>query len=324
MSVELSDIEQAARRLDGNHIVTPVLNVPELDERLEVRVYFKAECLQVTGSFKFRGAYNAISQIASCREAGHVVAFSSGNHAQGVAAAARLCGLGATIIMPHDAPEIKRANTKALGAEVIGYDRYNQDREALAIEVLARSGGVLVRPFDDERVIAGQGTVGLELAQTLKARGVSLDAVLVPCGGGGLAAGVGLAFAGLSPATKMIGVEPQGFDDHARSLADGQRVPHDGANTICDALMVPMPGEITFKINRHLLSDVVVVNDDEVRRAMAYAAQKLKCVVEPGGAVGLAAVLSGRYEARGKSIGIVLSGGNVDLNILCEILQIRF
>jgi len=321
MSVEFSDIEQAAKRLDGQHVVTPVLSSPPLDERIGAHVYFKAECLQRTGSFKFRGAYNTISQIAAVREADHVVAFSSGNHAQGVAAAAKLCGLEATIIMPHDAPRIKRDNTLALGAEVIGYDRLTQDREEVAAEILADKDGVLVKPFDDERVIAGQGTVGLEFIHALEGRGVKLDAVLVPCGGGGLAAGIGLAFEALSPQTQIIGCEPEGFDDHAKSLAAGQRQAHEGKNTICDALMVPMPGEITFEINQRLMSDVVVVRDEDVRQAVAYAASQLKCVVEPGGAVGLAAVLSGRFKGQGKSIGIILSGGNIDALLLSDILK---
>lgn len=320
MSVDFKDIEQAARRLDGLHVVTPVLSSPELDARVGGQIYFKAECLQRTGSFKFRGAYNTISQIAAAGEADHVVAFSSGNHAQGVAAAAKICGLTASIIMPHDAPHIKRDNTRALGAEVIGYDRIREDREAVAAKVLADKGGVLVKPFDDERVIAGQGTAGLELARTLDARGVKLDAVLVPCGGGGLMAGTGLVFAALSPETLMIGCEPEGFDDQAKSLAAGKRMPHDGDKTICDALMTPMPGKITFEINRRLMSDVVVVSDDDVCRAIAYGARHLKCVIEPGGAVGLAGVLSGRFKARGKSIGIILSGGNIDLDLFNDIL----
>jgi len=320
MSVTFSDIEQAAARLDGQHVVTPVLRSPDLDERVGAHIYFKAECLQRTGSFKFRGAYNTISQIAAENDADHVVAFSSGNHAQGVAAAAKLCGLKATIIMPHDAPQIKRDNTLALGAEVIGYDRLGQDREQVAQEVMADQGGVLVKPFDDERVIAGQGTVGLELAHTLEGRGISLDALLVPCGGGGLAAGVGLAFEALSPQTQIIGCEPEGFDDHAKSLEAGERQAHDGHNTICDALMIPMPGEITFEINQRLMSDVVVVDDEDVRQAVVYGTHHLKCVIEPGGAVGLAAVLSGRFKGQGKSIGIILSGGNIDPGFLSEIL----
>lgn len=320
MTVTLDDINSAAGRLADYVFHTPVLNSPVLDQQLGARVFFKAECQQRTGSFKFRGAFNAVRQIADKGTTDHVVAYSSGNHAQGIAAAAHLCGLSSTIVMPDDAPAIKRRHTEAYGAKIVPYNRLNDDRDALAEDIVHRHAAVLVKPFDDVQVISGQGTVGLEFATEMMRSGVTLDAVLVPCGGGGLTAGVATAFASLSPASEIIPCEPAHFDDYGRSLAAGERVPHHGGTTICDAIMVKEPGVLTFEINRKLVSRGLSSEDFDVRRAVAFSALHLKTVVEPGGAVGLAALLSGSMPAAGKSIGVVLSGGNISAGLLSEIL----
>lgn len=321
MGVGIDDIQQAAQRLGPYAQVTPVLNSPALDRELGGKFYLKPECLQRTGSFKFRGAYNAISIIAKRDPGRPIVAYSSGNHAQGVAAAAGICGLDAYIVMPDDAPDIKRINTQSHGASIVGYDRDTQDRISIATALARDVGGVIVPPFDHEHIIAGQGTVGLEFIEDLDACGVKLDCLLVPCSGGGLAAGVALACEALSPGTEVYGCEPEGFDDHALSLKAGARVPHDGGKSICDALMVDKPGKITFGINKRLLAGAISIADKEVIRAVAYAAETFKLVVEPSGAIALAAVLSGGIETAGKSVGIVLSGGNIDSKLLCDILK---
>jgi threonine dehydratase len=309
----LGDIEAAAERLAGWAVTTPLLHSPALDERVGARVLIKPETLQRTGSFKFRGAYNKISQLTQADRAAGVVAYSSGNHAQGVAAAAALLGVEATIVMPADAPSIKIDNTRAYGAQVRLYDRAVESREAVASAIAQDRGATLVRPYDDPDIIAGQGTVGLEIARQAAARGVEMDAALVPCGGGGLIAGVATALAALSPRTAVHGVEPEGFDDTARSLAAGKRLSADpAARSFCDALLVPTPGELTFQVNRRLLKAGLAVSDAQVAQAIAYAFRTLKLVVEPGGAVALAALLSGPFPAKGATIAIVLSGGNVD------------
>jgi threonine dehydratase len=303
------DVEAAARRLSGVVRRTPLLESDALNALAGGRLLCKAEVLQKTGSFKFRGAYNAISQL----DAAAVVAYSSGNHAQGVAAAARLLGVPATIVMPADAPAIKIANTRAYGAEVRLYDREREEREEIGAEIAQRTGAALVRPYDDPRIIAGQGTAGLEIAEQVGELGVRPDAALVPCGGGGLVAGCGLALKAAFPELEMFAVEPEAFDDTARSLATGERqrvAP--GARSICDALLVPTPGELTFELNRRQLAGGITVSDVEVERAMALAFRHLKLVVEPGGAVALAAALSGGLDVRGQSVIVVLSGGNVD------------
>ncbi len=311
----LAEIEAAAARLEGRAVKTPLLEFPALNERVGGRVLVKPEGLQRTGSFKFRGAYNKISQIPEeARERG-VVAFSSGNHAQGVAAAAALLGVPATIVMPADAPAIKLDNTRAYGARVVLYDRYGYGdaRETVAEQVRARTNAILVRPYDDPDIIAGQGTCGLEIARQAAALDAPLDAALVCCGGGGLISGTATALAALSPQTEVYAVEPEGFDDTARSLATGERVSNAAdARSFCDALLAPTPGELTFAINRRLLSGGLAVDDTEVAEAMSYAFRTLKLVVEPGGAVALAALLAGRFEARGKTVAVVLSGANVD------------
>jgi threonine dehydratase len=313
-----ADVAAAAERLAGVVCTTPLLESEALNALVGGRVLLKAEPLQHTGSFKFRGAYNAISQS----EAEAVVAYSSGNHAQGVARAARLLGRRATIVMPADAPAIKLENTRADGAEVRLYDRQSESREAIGAEIAARSSAALIRPYDDPRIIAGQGTAGLEIAEQARALDAIPDAALIPCGGGGLIAGCGLALAELCPGIEIFAVEPAAFDDTRRSLAVGERVANlAGARSICDALLVPSPGELTFEINRHLLAGGLTVGDETVRRAIGFAFRHLKLVVEPGGAVALAALLAGAFEARGRTVAVMLSGGNVDSLLFADALR---
>jgi len=315
------DVQAAATRLAGHARRTPLLSDTPLDERCGGRILLKLETLQHTGSFKFRGAYNRLSQLDAARRAAGVVAFSSGNHAQGVAAAARLLGIPATIVMPADAPRVKMQNTLALGAEVITYDRLRESREAIASRLAEERGAVLVPSFDDPDVIAGQGTVGLEIAEQAAALGLPLDDVIVCTSGGGLVAGTALAVRALSPATRIWTAEPDGHDDHRRSLASGRREANaPGTRSICDALLAPEPGVLTFQINRRLLAGGLAVTDGEVRAAIAYAARTLKLVVEPGGAVALAAVLAGRIATRGRVVAVVLSGGNIDDELLRDVL----
>jgi threonine dehydratase len=304
------DVLRAADRLNGIAVQTPLLRSDRLDELTGGRILLKPEILQRTGSFKIRGAYNRLKQLVeNGQAAGGVVAFSSGNHAQGVAAAAGLLGMKAAIVMPGDAPVLKIENTRRLGGEVILYDRWTEDREAICARVAAERGATVVPSFDDAGVIAGQGTVGLEMAADANALGLPLDAVYVPASGGGLAAGIGLA---LDNATALYTAEPAVMDDHARSLVAGERVANDpAARSICDALLAPMPGKMTFALNQARLSGGVTATDDEVLRAMAFGFEVLKLVIEPGGAVALAALLAGRIDAQGRTIGIVLSGGNV-------------
>jgi threonine dehydratase len=310
-----ADVEAAARRLAGVARRTPVLRSEALDALTGGRILLKAELLQRTGSFKFRGAYNTISQIA----AKAVVAYSSGNHAQGVAAAAQALGKAATIVMPADAPAIKLESTRALGAEVRLYDRERESREEIGAELARRTGAALVKPYDDPRIIAGQGTAGLELAAQAKELGAALDAALIPCGGGGLIAGCGLALAELCPGIEILAVEPLGFDDTGRSLAAGARVANPpGGRSICDALLAPVPGELTFELNRRQLKGGLAVDDRDVRRAIAFAFRHLKLVVEPGGAAALAALLAGSFDARGRTVAVLLSGGNVDPELFAE------
>jgi threonine dehydratase len=310
---DLAAVEAAAGRLAGQAIETPLLESADLNARAGARVFIKPEPLQRTGSFKFRGAFNKISQLPRGAKGG-VVAFSSGNHAQGVAAAAQLCGLPAAIVMPADAPAIKVANTRGYGADVIFYDRYgSEDREQLAARVAAERGATLVKPFDDPDIIAGQGTIGLEIARQSQAKGVLPEVVLAPCGGGGMIAGCATALTALVPNVRIYAVEPAAFDDTARSLATHRRVSNPpGPKTICDALMASTPGELTFAVNDRLLAGGLTVTDPEVEAAMAYAFRVLKLVVEPGGAVALAAVLAGKIDLGRRTTAIVCSGGNVD------------
>ncbi|MGI9373606.1 MAG: pyridoxal-phosphate dependent enzyme, partial [Hyphomicrobiales bacterium] len=309
------DVKKAAVRIAGKAFRTPILESAALNERVGGRILIKPECLQRTGSFKFRGAYNRISQIRTGAEGG-VVAFSSGNHAQGVAAAAQLKGIPAVIVMPEDTPEIKVRNTKSYGAEVVFYDRSTQNRKAIAQQIADERDAILVPPFDDAEIIAGQGTAGLELVHDLAARGIKADAMLVCTGGGGLLGGFCLTFSELSPETQVFAVEPEDFDDHCRSFAAGQRLKNEFATgSICDALLAPRPGNLTYAINRGRVAGGLTVSDDEVREAMRFAFETLKLVVEPGGAVALAAVLAGKIECKDKAIGVILSGGNVDASL---------
>lgn len=318
---EFADVEAAAKQISGHAVRTPLLDNRVLDEVTGRRIFLKPEMLQRSGSFKFRGAFNRLSRLTESERKEGVVAWSSGNHAQGVAAAAALLGVPARIVMPADAPTIKRDNTLALGAEVISYDRYSEDREAIARDLVARDGGVLVPSYDDPFIIAGQGTAGLEIMADAQARGEDLDALLVCCGGGGLTAGCVLAAQRLSPGTAVYAVEPEGYDDHARSLASGQRETVDASRpSLCDALLTPSPGRMTFAINEPHLAGVLVTSDAEVRAAMRFAFRELKLVVEPGGAVALAALLAGKVPEQHRRVAVMLSGGNVDPALFAEVV----
>lgn len=309
----IAEIEAAATRLAGVVRRTPLLAGTPLDEVVGGRLLFKAECLQRTGSFKLRGAYNRLVQLDVGRRRAGVVAFSSGNHAQGVAAAAKMLGIAATIVMPSDAPAIKLANTRALGAEVVLYDRFREDREAIARRLVGERDATLVPAYDDPHVVAGQGTAGFELMQQAAELGLTPDQVLVPTSGGGLTAGTAIAVRAIEPRAVVYGVEPEAFDDTRRSLAAGTllRNPPE-ARSICDALQSSPPGTLTFAINRELLAGILTVNDTEVQAAMARAFRDLKLVVEPGGAVAFAAALSRKIPLAGRTTAILLSGGNVD------------
>ncbi|MGB5335883.1 MAG: threonine/serine dehydratase [Woeseiaceae bacterium] len=318
--IGIRDVEAAAERLLGVSVRTPLLRSFELDRLAEGTVLLKPECLQRTGSFKIRGAYNLLSQLSKPQAARGAVAWSSGNHAQGVAAAGNMLGIKTAIVMPEDAPRQKLANTRKLGGEVITYDRYTGDREAIARAVAAERGAEIVPSYDHEHIIAGQGTVGLEIAEQCQEAGLTADQVLICCGGGGLTAGSAIALKARLPDVSVHTVEPQAFDDTLRSLRLGERVRvEDSARSICDALLSPMPGEMTFDINRRLLGDGLSVTDAEVREAMRFAFRQLKLVVEPGGAVALAAVLAGKISTAGKTTVVVLSGGNVDSDTFAAI-----
>jgi threonine dehydratase len=308
-----ADVEAAARRLQPVAVETPLLSFPELDRRTGGRVLVKPETLQRTGSFKFRGAYARLSALPAAARTKGVVAYSSGNHAQGVAAAAQLLDIPATIVMPADAPRMKLDNTRGYGAQVRTYDRAKEDREAIARAIAAETGATQIHPYDDPDIVAGQGTCGLEIARQAEAAGTRLDAALFCCGGGGLTAGAALALAQLSPGTSVYTVEPEGFDDTRRSFEAGRRLGNTpGETSICDALLSPTPGETTFAISHRLGVRGLAVGDAQVRAAMAFAYAWMKLVVEPGGAVCLAALLSGELDVRGRTVAIVLSGGNVD------------
>jgi threonine dehydratase len=310
---DVDDVRKAAIRLRGKAVPTPLLSSPQIDARVGARVLVKAECLQLTGSFKFRGAYNALSQLDADKRRAGVVAYSSGNHAQGVAAAAQLLGMPATIVMPADAPAIKVANTRFYGAEIVPYDRYRESREAIAKRIATERGAELLPPYDDARVIAGQGTIGLEIGEEARRQGQTIDALIAPCSGGGLVTGCALGLSDTQPSAAIYAAEPAQLDDLRRSLEAGQRVTNDpAARSICDALLAPTPGEITFALAQRLLAGSIAVDDDEVRYAMATAFSAYKLVLEPGGAAALAAVLAGKLEVAGKTIAVVASGGNVD------------
>ena len=307
----IDDIDAAAARLDGHAVRTPLLNAPLLDAEFGRRIFLKAECLQKTGSFKYRGARNTVASLINTERSQGVIAFSSGNHAQGVALSAREMGAPSAIIMPADAPALKIANTRALGAEVILYDRDREDRDAIGERLSAERGLTLIRPYDEPRVIAGQGTVGLEIADQAAARGITDADVIVCCGGGGLTGGIATALAARAPGMTAHPAEPAGFDDVARSLAAGSIQSNTRASgSICDAIVTPCPGNITFPILKRLCGPGYVVTDEEALRAMTYAFPRLKVVLEPGGAVALAAALFHRDDDR--DVIAVASGGNVD------------
>ena len=316
-----ADVDEAARRLAGVALRTPLVTSAALDAMTGGRVFLKAETLQRTGSFKFRGAYNKLATIAPEDRGGGVVAYSSGNHAQGVAAAARLLGMRCVIVMPHDAPRAKHLRTLALGAEIVLYDRAKDDREAMSREIAARRGAVIVPPYDDALIIAGQGTAGLEIVEDLAALGLTPDVVVVTASGGGLTAGIALAVRARVPEAAVYTAEPQGFDDHARSFRSGRREQNAAlTGTICDALMARTPGKLTFAINQNLVGAGVVASDEEVAAAVAFAFSELKLVVEPGGAVALAALMTGRIDVHNKIAVAVLSGGNVDPELFVRLV----
>ncbi len=318
---ELSDIKDAIARLSDYAVVTPLMESQILNDHVGGRILIKAEMFQRTGSFKFRGALNRISKIDSQKFSGGVITCSSGNHAQGVAEAARICGLSSTIIMPSDAPQIKKFRTLRSGAQIITYDRMTEDREAIARDLAGQRQCDFVAPYDDPLIIAGQGTAGFELAEQAKKQNATLDLLLCPCGGGGLISGIGLYLRHAYPGLKIFAVEPEGFDDTARSLGSGQReVNERPGGSICDALLSVTPGEITFELNKKQLSGGLVVSDEQVKRAMKFAFEELKLVVEPGGAVALAAILNGLVELENKTTAIILSGGNVDADFYSNML----
>jgi threonine dehydratase len=316
-----ADVDAAARRLAGVALHTPLLTSAALDAMTGGRVFLKAETLQHTGSFKFRGAYNKLAAIPPDRRSGGVVAFSSGNHAQGVAAAARLLGMPCVIVMPQDAPRGKRERTAALGAEIVLYDRARDDREAIAVDIATRRGAVLVPPYDDALIIAGQGTAGREIIDDLASLGLVPDVVVVTASGGGLTAGIALAIKARAPAAKLYTAEPRDFDDHARSFRSGRREQNATlTGTICDALMARTPGKLTFAINQSLVGAGVTASDEEVAGAVAFAFAELKLVVEPGGAVALAALMTGKVDVKSKVGVAVLSGGNVDPELFSRLV----
>jgi len=314
-----ADILAARERIAKEAVRTPLLFSPLLSERMSARVFLKPECLQRTGSFKFRGAFNMISAIGAEARARGVVAVSSGNHAQGVAEAARLFGVPSTIVMPADAPRPKRRRTERSGARVVPYDRATENRDEVVKDVVAETRGAFVHPFNDPLVIAGQGTAGAEIVEDCQAQGIEPQVVVIPCSGGGLTAGITLAVTEKFPDARIYTAEPEGFDDYARSLKSGK--PERNARpygSISDALLVPDPGPVGFAINKERLAGGLVASDPETLVAVGLAFDELRLVVEPGGAIGLAALLAGRLDIAGKTIVIVLSGGNIGDEMLAD------
>ncbi|HEX2493693.1 MAG TPA: threonine/serine dehydratase [Steroidobacter sp.] len=316
------EVVAAAERLAGRAVLTPLLQSQQLNERVGGVVLLKAENLQIGGAFKFRGAFNRLVQLTPAERSHGVVAWSSGNHAQGVAAAAQLLGVRAAIVMPQDAPKIKIDNTRRLGAQIVFYDRQHESRETIAKRLAAETGAALVPSYDDPHVIAGQGVLALEIAeQAQRMYGRSVDVLLAPCSGGGLVAGCALAMRHVSPNTRIYSVEPAMFDDTARSLTSGKRESAPtGAVSACDALQAPTPGELTFPVNRRLLAGGLTATDETVFEAMRFAWRELKLVLEPSGAIALGALLAGALDVRGRTIAVVLSGGNVDADLYCKVL----
>jgi len=316
-SVTLDDVRAAAQRLRGIVHRTPVLTSRTLDEITGARVFLKCENFQRMGAFKFRGAYNRIVQMTTQERRGGVVAFSSGNHAQGVALACNLLGVPAAIVMPSDAPKSKVAATQAYGAEVIFYDRHRSHRAEIAEQLRAERGATLVPPFDDPHIVAGQGTAALELLEDVP----DIDTIVTPVGGGGLTSGTAAAAHGINPSISLFGVEPQAGNDVQQSLRKGEIVHIDVPRTIADGLQTQAPGDLTFPMMREHVKDVVTVTDDQLREAMRFAFERMKIVIEPSGAAPLAAIMSGAIDPHGKTIGIIISGGNVDLSRFAELLS---
>jgi threonine dehydratase len=315
--IELEDVERAAHRLAGVAHRTPVLTSRTLDERVGARVQVKAECFQRGGAFKFRGAYNKISSLDEDALRRGVLAYSSGNHAQAVAIAAALLGTQATIVMPEDAPAAKLDATRGYGAEVVSYDRWTESREEIGAQLAAERGLELVKPYDDPLVMAGQGTLALELLE----QAPDLDLLLVPVSGGGLIAGCATAAKALRTGIRIVGIEPAAGDDTRRSLASGERIRIDVPRTIADGLQAAEPGELTFEVNRQRVDEVVTVTDEEIVTAMIFLFDRLKLVTEPSGAIGVAALLAGKLDAAGKSVGVVISGGNVGAARFAELVS---
>ena len=319
-----SDVQAAARRLEGVTLRTPLLENQRVNDRLGGRLFLKAECLQRTGSFKLRGAYNFLASMSEADRRKGAVGWSSGNHAQGLAEAGRLLGVKTTIVMPADAPALKVANTRASGAEVVLYDRVKDSREEIGTGIAQKTGATIVPPYDHPWILTGQGTAGIEIAEQARALGVTLDAVAAPCSGGGLATGVALGVKGISPTTTVHAGEPAGFDDLARSLARGKKEKNEKlSGSICDALLAPTPGDVTFPLAQHVLGPGLVVSDDEVLDAMELAFREFKLVLEPGGAVALAAALTAKLPVKGRAVAVVCSGGNVDHETFARALRRR-
>jgi len=315
-TVTLQDVRDAAKQIDGAAHRTPVIRSRTLDERVGAEVFLKAENLQRVGAFKFRGAYNAISRLTPQQLAKGIATYSSGNHAQAVALAASELGSTAVIVMPHDTPASKMDAVAGYGAEIITYDRYNGDREEIGRRLAAERGLALIPPYEHPHVIAGQGTAALELLEEVG----DLDALVVPVGGGGLIAGSATAAKGLQPGIRVVGVEPEAGDDTLRSLAAGHRVQIPVPRTIADGQAAGIPGELTFSINQRLVDEIVLVSDEQIRTAMRFAVDRLKLVMEPSGASGLAALLAVRVRPAPPRIGVIISGGNVGADRLAELL----
>lgn len=319
--VSLADVEDAAAALAGIVFRTPLLANADVDAELGGRLLIKAECAQRTGAFKLRGAYNRMRRLSAAERARGAITYSSGNHALGVALAGRLLNVSALIVMPSDVPPAKMAAVRALGAEIATFERDTESSDEVVERLRARSGRIVVPPSADPRVLAGAGTAALELVAQARALGADPDVVLVPCGGGGLTAATAVVMDALSPGTRVYAAEPELFDDTRRSLAAGHPVPNpEGRRTICDSIMTPIPNDVTFPINRARLAGGVVASDDAVRAAMRFAFERYKIVVEPGAAVGLAAVLSGDVDIRGRTVATIVTGGNVDTARFCSLL----
>lgn len=326
----INDLKQAQKRLHGMIVRTPLIEAFALSEKLGAKVFLKPENLQRTGSFKFRGAYNAVSQLSEAERKTGILTTSSGNHAQGIAEASRLLGVSATIIMPSDAPTVKIARTRASGAKTILFDRASEDRDEIARLEIERTGASYIHPYNNANVIAGQGTVGLEIIEDLEAQNLTPDVVLVCTGGGGLTSGVALACNAAAPKARIYATEPNGFDDYGRSLRSGNIERNEKtAGSICDAILTPTPGEIGFEINRKILAGALSVSDLEALQAVQFCFEQHRMVLEPGGAVALAALLSGKLGAQlgalqGQTIVITLSGGNIDEQVLNQALATNF